>query len=182
MHSSRHLTTDFPGTCDTAYTYWSFSKQKLTIEKYNKLHNVTPVQETYISDIPDDTLPSVKDIDKDALAEENLTGKWMIFVSPDEIDEVWENVCEFIDNKTFWLVKASTNWARKKKQYDKHALFVYTPNYLDIDDIKRVRNILRDEFGFTNKLQYKTDYYTHLGIYENTLSSWNLKSEARYEF
>jgi len=162
--------------------YWSFPEQKPSIEEYNRLNNVTSAQESDVGDIPEDTPKQIKALDERALNEGKMVGKWMIFVSPDEINEIWADICELVDNKMFWLAKASTNWARKKKQYDKHAVFVYTPNYLDIDDIKRVRNVLREECGFTDDLQYKTDYYAHLGIYPDTISEWDVETEARYNF
>ena len=54
--------------------------------------------------------------------------------------------------------------APKRPGFYNHVICVYTENYLDMDDVKRVREGLR-QLGFTKKLQYKPDVFTYCGVY-----------------
>lgn len=95
-------------------------------------------------------------------------GKWLIFVSIDQIDEVWEK----IKNATISGVlggqsKVATDKpnpnARDSKQ---KVICVYTYDWKDTNDVMRVRNSLR-EIGISWKIPYKADKETRSGVYAN---------------
>ena len=93
-----------------------------------------------------------------------LIGKWLIHRDKSEIDYVWK----IIAKSTFkgeLGTSAKVSTAMKKSR--RHVICVYTENYLDLEDVMRVREKLR-QLGFTEELCYKPDIYTYLGIYYRT--------------
>ena len=103
----------------------------------------------------------------DNLAKESglLVGKWLIYESQEEINDVWKTIASStlknelgIDAKVATALQAGSG---------KSVICVYTRNYLDLEDVKRVRKKLM-ELGFTHKLYYKPDIYTYLNIYRET--------------
>jgi hypothetical protein len=62
---------------------------------------------------------------------------------------------------------AKVSTAAKDPPEKPHVICVYTRNYLDLDDVKRVRGTMRN-LGFTEPLCYKPDLYTYLNIYTGT--------------
>lgn len=102
-------------------------------------------------------------IDKIAIETNYKSGKWMIFSSENEIDEVWNRIAQAVSNNNLdscESAKAST----KEQGKDTYVICVYTNNYLDEQDVMNVREKLR-ELGITQTLYYKPDIYTHFGIY-----------------
>ena len=102
----------------------------------------------------------------DDLAERSgvLTGKWLIYRNAAEVDRVWRTIAQ----ATFKGVlgrsaKVSTAASRREQ----HVICVYTDNYLNLEDVMRVRAKLR-VLGFSEQLCYKPDLYTCLGIYDGT--------------
>lgn len=102
----------------------------------------------------------------DELAEKSgvLVGKWLIYRDGAEIDEVWKTIAESTFRGELGnSAKVSTAMPKQKR----HVICVYTKNYLDLEDVKRARGKLR-ELGFSERLCYKPDIYTYLGIYSGT--------------
>ena len=88
-------------------------------------------------------------------------GKWLVYRVRSEIDGVWEIIARAtIDGDLGTSAKVST----KRQGNDRHVFCVYTADYLDLDDVNRVRDEL-DALGFTERLCYKPDIYTYLGIH-----------------
>jgi hypothetical protein len=119
----------------------------------------------------------VRDEAIDKLAKETglVIGKWLLYVSTAQIDEVWKKVAAStfkgelgIDAKVSTPLQAASS--------DKYLTCVYTKNYLDLDDVNRVRERLR-QLGFLARLYYKPDIYTYLNIYKKTFP--NIKA-SRY--
>lgn len=107
-----------------------------------------------------------------------LSGKWLIFVQKKRVDGIWEKIWELANEEKVWGAKVSTSvhpWASRGK----HVICVYTMNYLDEEDIMRVRETLRD-IGIESRLYYKPDIYTLLGIYSDNKESFNLRRTTRY--
>ena len=107
----------------------------------------------------------VNDESIDKLARDSglVIGKWLLYVSKDKINEVWESVAEATFKDELGIdAKVSTT-----AQNEKYVICVYTSNYLDTTDVNRVRERLR-ELGFVARLYYKPDMYTYLGIYSKT--------------
>jgi len=93
-----------------------------------------------------------------------VVGKWLIHASPENIDEVWNIVASSTLNGELGIdAKVSTSLQGGSE----HVMCVYTRNYFDQDDVKRVRKRLA-ELGFAKRLYYKPDIYTYLRIYRKT--------------
>jgi len=96
-------------------------------------------------------------------------GKWLIFVDPKDVDEVWLNVKEATEEgKLGSSAKVSTAkpnpLAGKSKQ---RVICVYTYDWMDEADVRKVREELR-KIGITNKIPYKADEDTLSGRYRVT--------------
>lgn len=102
----------------------------------------------------------------DELAQKSgiLVGKWLIYRNHSEIDDVWKTIAKATFNGGLGIsAKVSTAMQKGRS----HVICVYTGNYLNLEDVMRVRENLRS-LGFTEKLCYKPDLYTYLGIYYKT--------------
>lgn len=115
--------------------------------------------------IGETTVPlTVEALDELATKTGILLGKWLIYGDATQIDETWTKIAKAVfSGELGTSAKASTARQRQKR----HVICVYTQNYLDLDDVKRVREKLR-EIGFAKTLCYKPDIYTYLNIYSGT--------------
>jgi hypothetical protein len=108
---------------------------------------------------------TVEAIDNLALKTGILGGKWLVYRSRGEIDSSWLTIARATFEETLGIgAKVST---AEEDTAKRHVICVYTRNYLDLDDVKRIRGLLRD-MGFTESLCYKPDIYTYLDIYSGT--------------
>lgn len=101
----------------------------------------------------------------DQLADQSglVVGKWLIYASPENINDVWKTIASStLRNELGIGTKVST--APKEGE---HVICVYTRNYLDVDDVKGVRKRLA-QLGFAKRLFYKPNIYTYLKIYSKT--------------
>ena len=107
-----------------------------------------------------------------------LSGKWLIYVQREHVDKLWNEIQKLADEDKIWSAKVSTSahpWASEGK----HVICVYTENYLDERDVIKTREVLR-QIGIENRLTYKPDIYTLLGIYSDNKKSFNLNRVTRY--
>jgi len=104
---------------------------------------------------------TVEKIDKLAQKSGILIGKWLIYRSNSEIDTVWKTIAKSTFNRELGMSAKVSTAMQKNKRY---VICVYTEDYLNLEDVMRVRKKLR-LLGFTDELCYKPDIYTHLGIY-----------------
>ncbi|MBN1328499.1 MAG: DUF1917 domain-containing protein [Candidatus Heimdallarchaeota archaeon] len=102
-------------------------------------------------------------IDKIAIETNCTVGKWMLFISKDEVDDIWKRIANSVLTNNLGSCE-SAKVATALQGKDVYVICVYTNNYLDIEDVLLVREKLR-ELGFTQTLYYKPDIYTHLDIY-----------------
>ncbi len=96
------------------------------------------------------------------------TGKWLIFVNRENINEVWEKI-KLATEEGILGIEAKVSTAKPKPtdigyEKDKHVICVYTYDWTDDKDVKRVREELR-KLGITNKIPYKADEDTIKGKY-----------------
>jgi hypothetical protein len=96
------------------------------------------------------------------------TGKWLIFEYRENIDEVWHRIKSATEEGILGLA-AKVRTAKpissyKKNKKDTHVICVYTYDWTDEKDVKRVREELR-KLGITNKIPYKADEDTIKGKY-----------------
>lgn len=90
-----------------------------------------------------------------------LNGKWLIFVSREQIDNTWDTLSSIIESGDLpYLAKASTIKESSYASSDDHVICVYTPNYLYRPDVRDCRDKLK-ELGFEDTLYYKPDIFTY---------------------
>src|SRR3989344_9050592 len=93
-------------------------------------------------------------------------GKWLIFVSIDEIDKIWKKVKEALkEGRLGDTAKVGTKLQRESYNSNEHVICVYTYDYKDKKDVMRIRQELR-ELGITKKIPYKSDTDTLKGKYK----------------
>lgn len=158
---------------------WLIAKPD-TADPYFTTHTVLHPTDTTRDDRPPTDDPSVRALDDAALDHNHLSGKWLAYPTPERIDDVWETIHTHVDDGTFFAAKTSTDWGRSEYGSDTHVLCIYTPNYFDTEDVFRVRDHLRDNYGFTKELVYKPDYYTEAGIYPDTAAEYDLDTPYRF--
>jgi hypothetical protein len=91
------------------------------------------------------------------------SGKWLLFVSNDDVDEVWNRIKAATETSRLGCeAKAAT--AANQDARGKHVICVYTPDWQNQDDVRRVLRELR-HMGFTGRLSYKRDSDTLAGVY-----------------
>ncbi|XP_041360569.1 UPF0696 protein C11orf68 homolog [Gigantopelta aegis] len=107
-----------------------------------------------------------------AIARNNkyLSGKWLVYRDVCDIDAVWMTIANAVlANKLGQAAKVSG----RDSDDDHHVICVYTKDFTDVDDVMRVKLMLR-QLGVTGRLTYKPDIYTILGIYAK--NKWHLKA------
>ena len=107
---------------------------------------------------------SVEKLDQLAQKSGILIGKWLVYRSNSEINDVWKTIAKSTINGGLGTsAKVGTAMQNDRR----HVICVYTRNYFDFDDVMEVREKLR-LLGFSETLCYKPDIYTYLGIYYKT--------------
>jgi hypothetical protein len=86
------------------------------------------------------------------------SGKWLVFVHVTRVDEVWESIrSATMRGELGPEAKVSTMKPNPNATtLDKKVICVYTYDWADEADVRRVRQKLR-ELGITWKIPYKTD-------------------------
>jgi hypothetical protein len=97
------------------------------------------------------------------------SGKWIIFVNPQNVDEVWTKIKKAVEEgKLGDSAKVATAKPNPLAGHSKaHVICVYTYDWTDQRDVKRIRDELR-RIGITNKIPYKADEDTLTGKYRIT--------------
>ncbi len=91
------------------------------------------------------------------------TGKWCIFPTEDEeVDEIWEKIKALAEQDAFVLAKTSTLATRHR--HPSYVICVYTLDWKDEEDVKRVKDALRAA-GIQQPLKYKRDWDTFNHVY-----------------
>lgn len=88
-------------------------------------------------------------------------GKWMLFVSVDEIDEVWKEIAYEVEQGSLGgLAKASTTFERSNRAItNQRVICVYTYDSTDEEDVGRILHKLC-QMKIARKPLYKTDRST----------------------
>jgi len=95
---------------------------------------------------------------------QTYVGKWLIFVSHEDIDVVWERIRKATESGQLGIAsKASTSRPSGYKSTD-HVICVYTCDFRDKDNVGKVLKELR-ELGIKGRVYYKTDQATLTGVY-----------------
>lgn len=92
-------------------------------------------------------------------------GKWLLFIAPDKIDNVWEAIDKATQAGILGISsKCSTMAANPLSNGKDMVICVYTRDYRDEKDVFRTREELR-KMGFKYKIPYKTNQATREGKY-----------------
>ena len=107
------------------------------------------------------------------------SGKWLIFVKADQVDEVWAKIKTATEEGK---LGGSTKVATAKPNSlatdpNTKVICVYTYDWTDEDYVMRVREELR-KLGIAGKLPYKADTDTYAGKYSHT---WHTGISKYYE-
>lgn len=95
-------------------------------------------------------------------AQYNREGKWLIFVTRDKVDEMWEKVKQGIKEQALWHAKVSAKNPDKRD----HVIIVYTYDYQDRADIIATLDYLqKNVIAATSTIYYKTDAQTSANLY-----------------
>lgn len=94
------------------------------------------------------------------------SGKWLIFVDRKNVDEVWGKVRSATEKGVLGIeAKVSSKLgADSSSEKSSHVICVYTHDWKDEKDVRRVREELR-KLGVTQKIPYKADVDTIKGRY-----------------
>lgn len=94
------------------------------------------------------------------------SGKWLIFVDPEDVDEVWAKIKKATEEgKLGYASKVSTAKPNPLAVNPRsRVICVYTYDWTDEDDVRRIREELR-KLGITQKIPYKSDEDTMSGRY-----------------
>jgi hypothetical protein len=97
--------------------------------------------------------------------EDELAGKWLIFLPPEDVDAAWITVRDATCRNELGIsAKVSTAKPNPDSRDNTKVIYVYTPDWRDEADVMRVRERLR-ELGFTDRLGYKRNIETFKGEY-----------------
>ncbi len=104
------------------------------------------------------------DVHPDAI-EDELAGKWLIFLPPEEVDPAWTIVRDATCRNELGIsAKVSTARPNPDSRDNRKVIYVYTADWQDEADVMRVRERLR-ELGFVDRLGYKRNIETYKGEY-----------------
>lgn len=93
------------------------------------------------------------------------SGKWLIFVDPEDVDEVWAKIKRAVEEGRLGdSAKVSTGKPNPHATSRQRVICVYTYDWTDEKDVKRIREELR-KLGITSKIPYKADQDTIEGKY-----------------
>lgn len=96
------------------------------------------------------------------------SGKWLVFVNERDVDEVWDKIKKATEEgKLGSSAKVATAKPNPLGTQGKRVICVYTYDYKDEKDVKRVREELR-KLDITSKIPYKADKDTLSGKYRVT--------------
>ena len=100
----------------------------------------------------------------EAIEDENA-GKWLIFQEPDQVDAAWTKVRDATVALGLGIsAKVSTSKPNPDSRDNRKVIYVYTKDWADEPDVKRVREKLR-ELGFIERIGYKRNIETFAGEY-----------------
>jgi hypothetical protein len=97
--------------------------------------------------------------------EDERAGKWLIFVQPDQVDDIWKKIRDLTwQNELGISAKVSTAKKNPDSRDERRVIYVYTADWEDEDEVMRVREKLRS-IGVTDRIGYKRNIETFKGEY-----------------
>ena len=105
-----------------------------------------------------------------------LPGKWLVFVSSNGVDNLWERIVKSTIAGTLGMsAKVST----RKEEGSSHVICVYNSDYRAMAEVNRVRDELR-RLGVDGHITYKPDIYTYCNIYKD--NRWGIRASRYYSY
>ncbi|MDA8301919.1 MAG: DUF1917 domain-containing protein [Actinomycetota bacterium] len=99
---------------------------------------------------------------------EDQSGKWLVMVSPEEVDAVWAEVAGATRAGELGpSSKAGTEWQRQAMRASTHLICAYCEDWRDIEDLRRVLTALRRLGLSTGIASFKRDKDTIAGEYQD---------------
>ena len=94
-------------------------------------------------------------------------GKWLLFLPPSEIDAAWIKIKDLLkDHKLGDAAKVSTaKRGGMVEDVTKYVICVFTNDSNDVEDIARIAFNIFSIVPNVDRMQYKSDRVTHLGVY-----------------
>lgn len=111
-------------------------------------------------------------------------GKWLIFCSPDRVDEIWRSVSKSMLDGELAKVAVCAKASTAGRDSAKHVICVYSQDYANKDDVGRCLAALR-RLGIKAHISYKTDGQTKAGIYstrERPVAIYTSKDFEKHPF
>ncbi|EKM77521.1 hypothetical protein AGABI1DRAFT_61608 [Agaricus bisporus var. burnettii JB137-S8] len=111
-----------------------------------------------------------------------LSGKWLVYASSEEVDKLWRKIVGIVTfDREYGSVKVSSRKVLEPSSESSpsatecnggvpdpdegHVICVYVEDYLDMDEVNRLRKALRFQAGVFKRIGFKPDVYTWLGLY-----------------
>ncbi|KAF5058672.1 hypothetical protein DSECCO2_344060 [anaerobic digester metagenome] len=97
--------------------------------------------------------------------DDELAGKWLIFLPPEEVDLIWRRVRDATASGQLGIsAKVSTAKPNPDSRDTRYVIYVYTADWRDEDGVMRVREVLRS-LGVEDRIGYKRNLETFRGEY-----------------
>ena len=93
------------------------------------------------------------------------SGKWLLFVNTQDIDEVWAKIKQATEEGRLGQGSKVATAKPNRNEVDprKKVICVYTYDWTDEADVRKVREELR-QLGFAGKISYKSDNDTQFAL------------------
>ncbi|AGN00217.1 hypothetical protein L593_01320 [Salinarchaeum sp. Harcht-Bsk1] len=153
---------------------------RIARDTYFPKHGVQRPADVTEADLPETDDEAVAELDREALAEGYVSGKWQVMAPEEDVPALWADVLDDIEKEVIWDAKVATARGYEELPYDEYVITVYTPNYFETHDVERVRARLREEHGVARALSYKPDIYTSKGMVDENADEWGLERAARF--
>ncbi len=152
------LSADYPPLA--AALIERFGTVDAILEAVRAGEGVVPTRTTQMYWIVEDA-PEIR---PDAVDDE-LAGKWLIFLPADEVDAVWRRVRDATAEGDLGIsAKVSTAKPNPDARDDRYVVYVYTADWRDEEEVMRVREALR-ALGVEDRIGYKRNLETFRGEY-----------------
>lgn len=152
------LSADYPPLA--AALIERFGTVDAILEAVRAGEGVVPTRTTQMYWIVEDA-PEIR---PDAVDDE-LAGKWLIFLPADEVDAVWRRVRDATAEGDLGIsAKVSTAKPNPDARDDRYVVYVYTADWRDEEEVMLVREALR-ALGVEDRIGYKRNLETFRGEY-----------------
>ncbi len=152
------LRADYPPLADALIERFGTADEILAMIRAGE--GVVPTKTTQMYWIVEDA-PSARP----NAVDDELAGKWLVFLSPDEVDAAWRQVRDATAAGELGLsAKVSTAKRNPDARDDRYVIYVYTADWRDEAGVMRVREALR-ALGVADRIGYKRNLETFRGEY-----------------